>query len=168
MPYIVPINRDRLDPLIGKLVIAIGNVGELNYVLTKLAASTCDVIKTYRNIADAVAVLECAKLELYRRLAAPYEDRKIAENGDIPEYMEKQDGPREQVLLRNVPGIRICLLRRLENLGYQTVADLHRLSRYAVKLLRGIGSVGIRDIEAIMEQYGVSYTPDTEKQNGTT
>ena len=27
--------------------------------------------------------LECAKLELYRRLAAPYEDEKRKETGDV-------------------------------------------------------------------------------------
>lgn len=30
-----------------------------------------------------LGVLECVKLELYRRVAAPYEDRKIEENGDV-------------------------------------------------------------------------------------
>ena len=28
-------------------------------------------------------MLECAKLELYRRVAAPYEDEKIDQNGDV-------------------------------------------------------------------------------------
>ena len=32
-----------------------------------------------------VGVLECAKLELYRRMAAPYEDEKIEDNGDVYE-----------------------------------------------------------------------------------
>ena len=30
-----------------------------------------------------MGALECAKLELYRRVAAPYEDVKIMENGDV-------------------------------------------------------------------------------------
>ncbi len=30
-----------------------------------------------------VGALECAKLELYRRMVAPYENGKIAENGDV-------------------------------------------------------------------------------------
>jgi hypothetical protein len=30
-----------------------------------------------------MGVLESAKLELYRRKIAPYEDDKIAENGDV-------------------------------------------------------------------------------------
>lgn len=30
-----------------------------------------------------VGALECAKLELYRRIAIPYEEQKIQENGDV-------------------------------------------------------------------------------------
>jgi hypothetical protein len=37
----------------------------------------------YANINEAIGVLECAKLELYRRIAAPYEDHKISETGDV-------------------------------------------------------------------------------------
>jgi hypothetical protein len=37
----------------------------------------------YAEINEVVGVLECCKLELYRRLAAPYEDTKIKENGDV-------------------------------------------------------------------------------------
>ena len=37
----------------------------------------------YAALAEAVGVIETAKLELYRRVAAPYEDDKIVENGDV-------------------------------------------------------------------------------------
>ena len=33
--------------------------------------------------AEVLGVLECVKLELYRRVAAPYEDKKCQENGDV-------------------------------------------------------------------------------------
>ena len=39
--------------------------------------------KNYTNINEVIGVLECAKLELYRRVAAPYEDEKIEQNGDV-------------------------------------------------------------------------------------
>jgi hypothetical protein len=32
---------------------------------------------------EAVGAIECCKLEFYRRVAAPYEDRKIKTNGDV-------------------------------------------------------------------------------------
>ncbi|MBI9085369.1 MAG: hypothetical protein JEZ11_17370 [Desulfobacterales bacterium] len=37
----------------------------------------------YAHLNEIVGVFECAKLELYRQLSAPYEDRKIDENGDV-------------------------------------------------------------------------------------
>jgi hypothetical protein len=38
---------------------------------------------SYRTINDVLGALEGAKLEFYRRVAAPYEDQKIQENGDV-------------------------------------------------------------------------------------
>jgi hypothetical protein len=32
---------------------------------------------------EAIGALECCKLEFYRRVAVPYEDRKIKSNGDV-------------------------------------------------------------------------------------
>ncbi len=37
----------------------------------------------YATIVEAIGALECAKLELYRRLAADYEDQKCKQNGDV-------------------------------------------------------------------------------------
>jgi len=37
----------------------------------------------YQNINDLLGALEGAKLELYRRVAAPYEDEKVESNGDV-------------------------------------------------------------------------------------
>lgn len=61
------------------------NAGELNYLVTKLVdgylVSQGGV--RYARINEVIGVLECAKLEAYRRIAAPYEDSKIAESGDV-------------------------------------------------------------------------------------
>jgi hypothetical protein len=40
----------------------------------------------YKWINRAVGVLDCLKFEFYRRLAAPYEDKAVARNGDLPCY----------------------------------------------------------------------------------
>ena len=40
-------------------------------------------VLTYATLNQAIGVLECAKLELYRRMASPYEDEKIKSNGDV-------------------------------------------------------------------------------------
>jgi hypothetical protein len=84
MPYVTQEARGRLDE--GG---APENAGELNYALTRLVdayLSRCaeaDSRLRYAHLNEAIGVLECAKLELYRRVAAPYEDGKIAESGDV-------------------------------------------------------------------------------------
>jgi hypothetical protein len=37
----------------------------------------------YANINEVIGALECCKLELYRAIAAPYEEEKIEENGQV-------------------------------------------------------------------------------------
>ena len=60
------------------------DAGELNYVITMF----CDDFlrrtgRKYANVNTVIGVLECAKQEFYRRIAAPYEDSKMQENGDV-------------------------------------------------------------------------------------
>lgn len=58
--------------------------GELNYFLTMAVIQYVqDIGLNYQTIADVVSSFECAKLEFARRVVAPYEDKKIAENGDV-------------------------------------------------------------------------------------
>jgi hypothetical protein len=80
MPYIDVEARDRLKHG-GKPE----TTGELNYAITKIIDDY--LIEKggirYVHLNDVIGVLECAKLELYRRVAAPYEDLKAAESGDV-------------------------------------------------------------------------------------
>ena len=55
--------------------------GDLNYIITRILKGSYPL--RYFNLNRAVGVLECCKLEFYRRVAAPYEDTKIKENGDV-------------------------------------------------------------------------------------
>jgi hypothetical protein len=60
--------------------------GQLNYSITELLTWYIDAVYgklTYAAINDVVGVLECTKLELYRRVAAPYENYKCLLNGDV-------------------------------------------------------------------------------------
>jgi hypothetical protein len=57
--------------------------GELNYLFTELIETYIRGQLNYQRINDVIGALEGAKLEFYRRVAAPYEDSKIAENGDV-------------------------------------------------------------------------------------
>ena len=79
MPYVTEDIRKSLEA--GRFPT---EAGELNYLITKL----CDafLMKTclsYKNINQVIGALECAKLEMYRRIAAPYEDKKSRENGEV-------------------------------------------------------------------------------------
>jgi len=57
--------------------------GELNYVITMIIKNYFDNKPCYQSINDIIGALEGAKLEFYRRVAAPYEDSKIIQNGDV-------------------------------------------------------------------------------------
>jgi len=57
--------------------------GELNYLVTMIlqAYKEHHGVK-YATFNDMLGALEGSKLELYRRDIAPYEDKKVKENGD--------------------------------------------------------------------------------------
>lgn len=81
MPYIPATDRDAFDAALEALPRP-NTAGELNYVLTKVCLKFLGDQPRYQNLNDAMGALNCAGHELYRRVVAPYEDLKIAENGD--------------------------------------------------------------------------------------
>lgn len=81
MPYITPIQRQRLDPLLQPLLASPLVPGDLNYLITRLLLHQRP--SSYETFNALIGVLECVKQELYRRAVAPYEDIKIKENGDV-------------------------------------------------------------------------------------
>jgi hypothetical protein len=85
MPYISSDLRANLDPSTGPYrVPPAQNAGSLNFQITRLVNRyIAEHGLTYSTVNQAIGVLECAKLELYRRVAAPYEDEKIEEHGDV-------------------------------------------------------------------------------------
>ena len=108
MPYIKEINRKNLDLCISDVILCIKKnakrytnvhmtesdldeqeftsiLGDINYVFSRILGSlTGD--PCYNKICMITGVLENIKQEFYRRIASPYEDKKILENGDIKEY----------------------------------------------------------------------------------
>lgn len=83
MPYIEQKDRDRIDPTLTPLLNESLSSGELNYVITKLCDKYLKNHKpNYSTMNNVIGVLECAKLEYYRRICSPYEDLKIQVNGD--------------------------------------------------------------------------------------
>ena len=59
--------------------------GELNYLLTSLCLDYIALAPavSYGLLNEVVGVLESVKLEFYRRVVAPYEDKKMLDNGDV-------------------------------------------------------------------------------------
>ena len=84
MPYIRPEQRPSLDEALND--VRPRDEGELNYCITRLChrylQSRPGGVR-YAHLNAVVGALECSKLELYRRVVGPYEDQKIAENGDV-------------------------------------------------------------------------------------
>ena len=58
--------------------------GELNFQITELLIAYMEHHGlSYSTCNDIIGACEGAKLEFYRRVATPYEESKIAENGDV-------------------------------------------------------------------------------------
>jgi len=84
MPYITQTQRSIFSDLPKDLGYCCDDAGELNYVFTVIVQHyLSDKGLNYQNINDCIGALESCKLELYRRIAAPYEDEKIEQNGDV-------------------------------------------------------------------------------------
>jgi broad-specificity NMP kinase len=87
MPYISQSARRDFDKIMKEAKGAFSwgvTEGDLNYVLTSIVhAYISHHGVSYATLNTAIGVLECAKQELYRKIATPYEEQKIAENGDL-------------------------------------------------------------------------------------
>jgi hypothetical protein len=90
VPYIVKADRKEFDPEIEKLLSRLTNkgfakakAGDLNYTFSKIVWSVFDRNPSYATGNELMGMLECVKQEFYRRKLAPYEEKKIEENGDI-------------------------------------------------------------------------------------
>ena len=82
MPYIRPEDRKKYNKVFEDLPVP-SKAGELNYLITTICSMYSMYAIDYETINEIIGVLECLKLEFYRRLAAPYEDKKKDENGDV-------------------------------------------------------------------------------------
>lgn len=85
MPYIEQSRREVLDAYgIDQAVGSVTSAGDLNYLITSLLTRYIQWRGMgYETINTLIGVLECSKQELYRRVAAPYEDFKSELNGDV-------------------------------------------------------------------------------------
>lgn len=88
MPYIRRELRPELDQLIAPLIEKLKTTpledqdGSIDYVVTKIIRNVYTLDKFF-HFNRAIGVLMAILLEFYRRMAGPYEDKKILENGDV-------------------------------------------------------------------------------------
>ena len=98
MPYISKEKRAVLDPVIDELHRTLVDLqmddelnnmeGNINYTFTRLLMMVYgDRNSTrYSQINDAMGVLSSVQAEYYRKVAAPYEDQKSFENGEVERF----------------------------------------------------------------------------------
>ena len=85
MPYIKQSDRDVLNNYVD--LPASTTPGELAYLFHRLIARyLIQTGVTYQNLATTYGIIGTVKDEFYRRVVAPYEDKKIEENGDVTWY----------------------------------------------------------------------------------
>lgn len=81
MPYITEADRKKVEYYDRKYP---ETAGELNYCISVLCSDYLKRHKlSYSTINEIMGVLECAKAEFYRRVATPYENKKLEDNGDV-------------------------------------------------------------------------------------
>ena len=97
MPYISKKHRVPLEPAIDALADTIQSVysaneaqqkdGLVNFAVTELLNKLYPNAR-YTDLNEIVGVLECIKLEYYRKRISPYEDLKESENGAVRTFDE--------------------------------------------------------------------------------
>jgi hypothetical protein len=88
MPYIKQELREIFNPLIKDLLYELYQQPEdkrdgiINYIFTLLLNNTFNEVD-YQKLERLIGILECCKLELYRKKIVPYEEIKEKENGSV-------------------------------------------------------------------------------------
>jgi hypothetical protein len=93
MPYVEEKVRVAIEPNTGRPA---ATEGELNFQITRLLIKYAEAKGlSYSTINDILGALDGAGKEFYRRIAVPYEEGKLALNGDV--YEQLSGGIHEEV-----------------------------------------------------------------------
>lgn len=100
MPYIKDNFREMLDSQIDALAEKVKSIsaetpnqtrdGLMNYAITRMLNNIYADAK-YHDMNELIGMLECCKLEFYRKTIGPYEDEKEAENGPVKKFNKDTD-----------------------------------------------------------------------------
>ena len=155
MPYINPSVRTTLNDLVEEFNhYPIRNAGELNYLVTQLVHSFLNQHKEgYQNYNDALGALTGAQMELYRRYVVPYEDQKIKENGDVPDYKSVKEEKSKFGHPENFVGKHVSWEKKSGKIGAsmsQTTGFgvLARLNRLQSMLITGDGGLATSAVQS--------------------
>ncbi len=100
MPYIHDTHRKKYEQPIKEIVNQLNldgtsglyPVGNLNYIISEIINETLKRQGLrYQTLNAIVGALECCKLELYRKIAIPYEDEKCKINGEAYDVLSKEE-----------------------------------------------------------------------------
>jgi len=86
-PYIKQESREKWKEMLEEIKLILINIpeneveGELNYFITSILKSQYK--PKYFNYNRLIGLLECIKLEMYRKVIGEYEDKKEEENGNV-------------------------------------------------------------------------------------
>jgi hypothetical protein len=88
MPYISRSERKQYQEVLSALASIVPQdrmlrPGHMNYIVSLLIEKVYGSQLRYADHNEVMGVLNCIALEFYRRKTAPYEDVKIAEEGDL-------------------------------------------------------------------------------------
>jgi hypothetical protein len=91
MPYIKQIDRTKFSSQCKSIAEKATCAGDLNFSITAILHEYLKIKGiNYDNINSVIGMLECCKLEMYRKIAADYENLKITQNGDV-DILSQQD-----------------------------------------------------------------------------
>ena len=145
MPYIKKELREELEYPLDVITGHINGIlcdkpedraGILNYVITVLIDNTYGPLSDakYKDYNEAIGMLECCKLEFYRKAAAPYEDMKEKQNGKVLD-----GGIKSSIGRSSIQGCSFKdTFKHMLTLRYQTDDDNTTLNVWTVQIKPGI------------------------------
>lgn len=159
MPYITEKARNEIEA--GRNP---SNAGELNYVITNIAKQYLSTKgKSYSTMNDIVGALQAASFEFYRRVCSPYEDEKIAENGDVFNSVE--------LAVRDwstTPGARTKKQGRFSGEEYREILVSHlRMYDKVTVNLDGVAGYGVSWLDEVFTKLIESFSKEYLKAHLT-
>lgn len=90
MPFLSPMQKAEVNEKMkeGRCL----NEGELTYVLTKLIVTNWHSGEgNYAALCQIIGALECTKMQFFKEIVVPYEEKKKQLNGDV--YENQNENP---------------------------------------------------------------------------